>query len=166
MKLLPFALASLLFATPAFAQKTSDKLPPANPIAYEDQDAAAVLNTVNAALATLESSDTATLRSLLQPEGGVAVAVELPDGSRRFKHLSWDEYIAKLAPDGHRYSEAISNPAVEIDGDIAMVWAAYRVTQDGKLMHCGYDHFDLVRVEGKWKILNITWSQRTQGCPA
>jgi len=40
----------------------------------------------------------------------------------------------------------------------------YDVTVDGKFLHCGTDHFDLVRVEGRWRILNITWNQRKEGC--
>src|SRR3546814_10786446 len=36
-------------------------------------------------------------------------------------------------------------PAVEIDGDIAMVWAPYTFLLDGKPHHCGIDHFDLIR---------------------
>src|SRR3546814_6159289 len=54
-------------------------------------------------------------------------------------------------------------PAVEIDGDIAMVWAPYTFLLDGKPHHCGIDHFDLIREGIQWKVLNVTWSQRTTG---
>lgn len=159
-------IAALFLASPALAAKgNSDKLPPARPLSLTDPDSPAVLDAVNALLATLETGDTAKMLTLVQPEGGVAIAGELPDGSHRFKHMSWQDYATHLAPDGHHYSESIADPAIEVDGDIAMLWAAYRVTMDGKMMHCGFDHFDLVRVDGKWKILNITWSQRTAGCP-
>ena len=47
-----------------------------------------------------------------------------------------------------------------------MVWAPYTLLKDGKPDHCGYDHFDLVREGTTWKILNVTWSQRTTGCIA
>src|SRR3546814_4268831 len=57
-------------------------------------------------------------------------------------------------------------PAVEIDGDIAMVWAPYTFLLDGKPHHCGIDHFDLIREGIQWKVLNVTWSQRTTGCGA
>jgi hypothetical protein len=32
--------------------------------------------------------------------------------------------------------------------------------------NCGFDHFDLVREEGAWKVINLTFSSRTAGCPA
>ena len=47
-----------------------------------------------------------------------------------------------------------------------MVWSPYVFTIDGKVHHCGVDHFDLVREAGAWKVLSVTWSQRTAGCTA
>ncbi|MFX8926085.1 hypothetical protein ABTN20_19705, partial [Acinetobacter baumannii] len=63
-----------------------------------------------------------------------------------------------------RYEERLSDPAIEIDGGIAMVWGRCTFLIDGKVHHCGYDHFDLVRDGGTWAIQNLTWSSRTTGC--
>ena len=43
------------------------------------------------------------------------------------------------------------DPAIEIDGDVAMVWAPFVVRVGGKVSNCGIDHFDLVRENGAWK---------------
>jgi len=32
--------------------------------------------------------------------------------------------------------------------------------------NCGFDHFDLVRENSVWKVMNLTFSSRTGGCPA
>ena len=66
---------------------------------------------------------------------------------------------------GQGFQERISDPAIEIDGDVAMVWAPFVVRVDGKVSNCGYDLFDLVRDNGTWKIMNVTFSSRTD-CPA
>ena len=71
----------------------------------------------------------------------------------------------RLKP-GEGFQERISDPAIEIDGDVAMVWAPFVVRVGGKVSNCGYDHFDLVRDNGAWKIMNLTFSSRTTGCPA
>ena len=55
----------------------------------------------------------------------------------------------------------ISDPAVEVDGDVAMVWAPFVVRVGGKVRNCGVDHFDLVRdkaLEG----MNLTFSSRVR----
>ena len=98
------------------------------------------------------------------PEGGATVALEGADGRRRVRHLSWTQFAAGLKPDGNRYRETLATPAIEIDGDTTMVWAPYASLKNGSVDHCGYDHFGLVRETGSWRVLNVTWSQRTIGC--
>ena len=65
---------------------------------------------------------------------------------------------------GSGFIERITNPVVEQDGDVALVWAPFTITMGGKLVSCGYDHFDLVRENGAWKVMNLTFSSRTEGC--
>jgi hypothetical protein len=141
-------------------------LPPANPVPYSDPDATNVMAPINAMFAGLAARDAAAIAAQLRPEGGATVAVEKPDGSRSIRHLSWNEFTAGIKPGPERYEERLTDPAIEVDGDIAMVWSPYVFTIDGKPHHCGVDHFDLVRENGGWKVLNVTWSQRTTGCGA
>ena len=53
---------------------------------------------------------------------------------------------------------------IEVDGDIAMVWAPYVFTLNGKVEHCGTNHFGLIREGDIWKIASIHWTQRKMGC--
>ena len=74
--------------------------------------------------------------------------------------------VTNVKPGEHRYHEQFTGqPAIEIDGDIAMVWGEFTLSVDGKVATCGVDHFDLVRENGQWKVQNVTWSQRTTECP-
>jgi hypothetical protein len=52
-----------------------------------------------------------------------------------------------------------------VDGDAAMVWAPFVVRVGGKVSNCGVDHFDLIRDNGSWKVMNLTYSSRIDGCP-
>lgn len=60
--------------------------------------------------------------------------------------------------------ERIRNPVVQVDGDAATVWAEYQSRRDGAVTHCGYDAFQLARLGGKWKVINIIDSFRQTGC--
>ena len=159
-------MLALLLAqvTPVQPMPRGTGLPPA--VAEAQGDAPAVLAVVQRLLGTLESNDRATLLAITRPEGGATAALERPDGARAVRHRSWAEFATMLTPGPDRYRETITDPAIEVDGDVAMVWAPYTVTKNGVLDHCGYDHFDLVREGGAWKVLNVTWSQRTTGCDA
>jgi hypothetical protein len=154
-------LSLLLLAT---AQAASDKLPPATPLPLADPDTAAVMAPVDALFAGLSARDAGQIAAQLRDDGGATVASVAADGSKAVHHLSWAEFTAGIKAGPEKYEERLSDPAIEMDGDIAMIWGPYTFFLDGKPHHCGVDHFDLVRENGAWKIQNITWSQRTTGC--
>lgn len=159
----PLLAAILLLAPfPALAQsQSSDRLPPANPLPYQDADAAAVLTPINAFFAALEGGDAAEMLRHVQSTGRLSAVGD----TQNPRYLSWAEFAERVTPD-KAFQERISNPAIEVDGNIAMVWAPYVVRVSGKVSNCGIDHFDLIREGGGWKILNLTFSTRTTGCPA
>ena len=158
-------ILALLFAqiTPVQPLPKGTGLPPA---ADTQADTAAVLATVNSLFAALTARDKAKALTYLRPDGAGQAVMEKADGTRTLRHMTWPQFLAGIAPTGPRFVEALTDPAVEVDDDIAMVWSPYTATLDGKLAHCGIDHFDLVRENGRWAILNITWTQRTTGCSA
>ena len=140
------------------------KLPKWNALPMDGSAEAAVMAPINGMFAGLEARDGAMILAQTRPEGGATVAMEKPDGSRAIRHLSWADFAGGIKLGPERYQEKLLDPAVEVDGDVAMVWSRYVFTVDGKAQHCGVDHFDLVRENGGWKVLNVTWSQRTTGC--
>ena len=157
---MPLILALLAQITPMQPMPKGTGLPPLA------SDEAEVMAPINAMFAGLAARDASAISAQLRSEGSATVANEKADGTRSIRHLSWPEFTAGIKPGPEKYEERLSMPAIEIDGDIAMVWAPYTFFVDGKAHHCGVDHFDLVRDAGAWKILNITWSQRTTGCGA
>ena len=60
--------------------------------------------------------------------------------------------------------ERIQFDIVKIDGPLAIVWAPYKLYFKGKFSNCGVDSFQLVRVNGKWKIQYMIDTRRTQSC--
>lgn len=146
------------------AAAAADTLPPANPLPLADAEEVAVMAPVTALLAALEGDDGAAVRAVTMPEGAATATQTLPNGGVRHKTVPWPEFAAGLKPDGSRIEERLGQPAIEIDGAMAMVWAPYTVRVNGAVDHCGFDHFDLVRVGVAWKVLHATWTVRTDGC--
>ena len=136
------------------------------PTADSEADTQAALGAVQRLLNAIEAKDPTALTAATRADGGATAAIELAGGGRRVERLSWAAFAHYLKPGPDRYHETITDPAVEVDGDIAMVWAPYVLRKNGTIDHCGYDHFDLVREAGQWRVLNVTWSQRTTGCEA
>lgn len=143
------------------AAPQSDALPPARPLPYGDPEIAGVMTPIEALFAALSARDGAAILAQVNPRGLATVADERPDGTRSVRHMSWAEFAGGVKPGLDRIAERLDNPAVEIDGDIAMVWSPYVFTVNGRVQHCGTDHFDLVRDAGRWRVLNVTWTSRT-----
>jgi Putative lumazine-binding len=127
-------------------------------------DQADVLAAANQLLGRLTGKDPAAMQALTLPEGGATAIGAGKDGKPALRHFTWAEFFAHLPKDKPIVEEHMRAPLVRVDGDVGVVWGRYEVRVDGKLLHCGTDHFDLVRVEGRWRILNVTWNQVTQGC--
>ncbi len=60
--------------------------------------------------------------------------------------------------------EQIVFESIKIDGPLAIVWAPYKFYFDGKFSHCGVDSFQLVLINGQWKIQYLIDTRRRQGC--
>ncbi|MDQ8755675.1 hypothetical protein RCO27_05485 [Sphingosinicella sp. LHD-64] len=148
MRSLLFALA--LFVAPAAAVAQSDE--------------AAVMAPIDAMFAGLTARDGQAILAQVRGDGAAAVVVERPDGTRSFRRMSWADFAGGIRPGAERLEERMPDPLVRIDGDIAMVWGQYDFLVDGRRRHCGVNHFDLVRENGAWKVQNVTWTQRTEGC--
>ncbi len=147
----------------ALASQAPDKLPSAGPMPAPAFEEAGVLVPINEVFKALESGDSAALLRHVYPDGRVTAVGTLSSGFSGVRLSSWTEYAARMKPGGG-FKERITNPAIEVDGDIALVWAPFTIETNGKVAACGYDHFDMVREAGAWKIMNITFSSRTTGC--
>jgi len=60
--------------------------------------------------------------------------------------------------------ERIIIESIKIDGPLAIVWAPYKFYYDGKFSHCGVDSFQLVFINGQWKIQYLIDTRRKQPC--
>jgi Putative lumazine-binding len=145
------------------AASPSTKLPPAQALPPPGTEEQAVLAPINQLFAAMTAKDGARILGQVRADGRLTGVSEA--GA---KSSSWSEFADGFKPgEGPALEERlVGAPAIEVDGDIAMVWSPYVFLVDGKLSHCGIDHFDLVRDAGQWKVLNITWTKRKTDCPA
>lgn len=145
------------------AQTVPNRLPPGNAIPPQPSaNEQAILGAVQSLLASFSRGDAAAMLRLVYPDGRVTATGTRASGSG-LRQQSWAQFAARLSPQS-TFQETISDPAVEVDGDAAMVWAPFVVRVGGKISNCGFDHFDLVRDNGVWKVMNLTFSSRVTGC--
>lgn len=152
----PFVLALLSTQSP----------PPVGVLAPQTVEAAAVMAPVDAVFSALAARDADQLRPHVDATGKLTVVISQADGPSRVIAPTWAQFFDNLEPGPERFEEVMVDPVIAVDGDVAMVWGEYIFRIDGAVSHCGVDHFDLVRRDNVWKIVNLTWTQRTTGCEA
>ena len=156
---MPLFLALLLQVTPVAPIPKGTVLPP------PDMPEAGPMAAVDAVLRAIATHDRALLlANVIDPDSpAITAALDGPAGG--FLHMPW-RTAADVGKDGWPATEQrLTDPAVELDDTIAMVWSPYVSIRDGKVWHCGFVHFDLIRVEGRWKVQTLTRSQHATGCP-
>ena len=60
--------------------------------------------------------------------------------------------------------ERIVYDVIKIDGPLAIVWAPYKFYYKGVFSHCGIDSFQLVKINGEWKIQYLIDTRKKKGC--
>ncbi|MFK3889934.1 hypothetical protein [Sphingomonas sp. NPDC079357] len=151
-------LMLLLQTTPVAPIVKGTALPPPG------TEEAQVMAPVEALLRAIETSDGAAALAATLPEGTITATRTGPDGMPQRQTVRWGDWAAKLSPEPGPAVEKQGTPAIEIDGNLAMVWAPYTTLIAGKPSQCGYNLFDVVRGATGWKILNVTYSARSEGC--
>ena len=126
-----------------------------------------VLASVRSFLDAMKAKDTVGMKLALDSLTRFTLLRSSPNGTRVMV-LTGAEFLRAVSqPSGPTYDEPIRRPVVHIDGDLATVWAEYQVRlEPGKVHHCGYDSFQMARLGGRWKILNVSDTYREEGCGA
>jgi Putative lumazine-binding len=71
---------------------------------------------------------------------------------------------AIAAHKGGPIAEHIHNPRVHVDQNLAVVWAPYTFTINGRVDHCGTDVITLGMLQDHWVIIGLSDNERKDGC--
>jgi hypothetical protein len=123
----------------------------------------AVLAAAQKLFDALAARDPERVMAVVVAEGTIAGHVSR-GGTTRFFAQRWQEWANGLREGSERLEERMHDPRVRIRGNMASVWTPYTFYRDGAFSHCGIDLFDMAKVDGRWRILNITFTVETEGC--
>ncbi|UWX56421.1 hypothetical protein NYZ99_09635 [Maribacter litopenaei] len=54
--------------------------------------------------------------------------------------------------------------SIQIDGAMANAWTPYEFRINDNFSHCGVNSFQMVKLEGEWKIIYLIDTRRKEGC--
>jgi len=109
----------------------------------------------NAAMLKEAFADSAVLQTIRRKQDGTFFVQDE-------KVSDFVEQIGKAKKDS--LDERITFETVKIDGPLAIAWTPYKFYYAGNFSHCGVNSFQLVRINGRWKIQFLIDTRRRQGC--
>lgn len=125
----------------------------------------AVLAVVHQFFEAMAARDAAAFERTLVSEGRFFSFRSIDGKTVMRTRLNKDD-IAALPEGKQAFRERIWNPEVKVHGSIANVWTPYDFWIDGKFSHCGIDSFDMIKVDGHWKISGGMYTVETECKPS
>ncbi len=118
----------------------------------------AILETIDLFFEAMHRRDVAAYSALILEDGMTYTQVE-GEGPWKLLRRSQASLATALGEGRGTPVETYWQPTVLIRGPIAVVWTPYRFALDGDETHRGVDVFDLVKVDGRWRIANALWTR-------
>ena len=110
--------------------------------------------------------DTSALRKVFVPAASLFTYSFDAKGNPRSKGESVSGFINGVSFLGQSpIEERLTGWQCLIDGGIASIWTPYEFYYEGKFTHCGVDSWQLIMVQGEWKITQLTDTRRKTNCP-
>jgi len=120
---------------------------------------------VNKMFDAMRASDAVMLQSVFGDSALLQTISRNKEGKTVVRNESVKDFAASIssAPKGS-LDERISFETIKIDGPLASVWTPYSFYYNGKFSHCGVNSFQVVRLNGEWKLQYIIDTRRKAGC--
>ncbi|HEY0019508.1 MAG TPA: lysozyme inhibitor LprI family protein [Longimicrobium sp.] len=129
------------------------------PAAAHEEARFAILQATDALFQAMQERDTVALRTLLHPRAQIVSVADGGVGGRTV-----EEWIRGLSRTTDVLRERMWDAHVEIDENLATLWAPYDFYLGERFSHCGTDAFQYVREGGAWRLIAVSFTRRTTGC--
>ena len=144
------AILSLMLSFDCFSQE------------IENAEVAAVAAVVYQFFEVLKNQDTLLLKQVAFMEGQIWTVNTTVNPSRHSMRFFRDDLKSLISKNS--YLETAKSIEVKINEGMAMAWVPYEFRLNGEFSHCGIDVFTLIKNEGLWKIINLSYTIEEDGC--
>jgi hypothetical protein len=125
----------------------------------------AIKKTINQLFSAMRDRDTMQLRDAFAATAVLQTIGKTKEGTIQVRTESIDGFIKSVGTPGKELlDERIEFGTILIDGPLATAWTPYRFYLGSQFSHCGVNSFQLVKLNGNWKIQYIIDTRRKEGC--
>lgn len=125
-----------------------------------------VKSTIETFFDGFHKGDTTLMKSVMMKEITMQTAFFNKKGEGVFVEDGPEKLVNAIAnrPEDQKWDERLTNFNIQIDANMANAWVDYEFWFNDKFSHCGVNSFQLVKTEGKWKIIYLIDSRRRTDC--
>jgi hypothetical protein len=116
-----------------------------------------ILATIDRFFVAMAERDQTTFAALLA-DNSSTYSQMLHEGNWLLRVRSGSAAVASLAQGSERLVETYWEPTVLHRGPIAVAWTPYHFAIDGKPSHSGVNIFNLVKIDNRWTIVNVSYT--------
>ena len=116
-----------------------------------------IIGVVHDFFQALEAREDFRLSTLLHPQASL-VRIDARGDTLNVTPIRSEDWLASIAGEGPALVERMYDPVVEHSEALASVWTYYDFHIGEELSHCGHDAIQLVKEEGRWQILGVTYT--------
>lgn len=124
-----------------------------------------VKTVVNNMFAAMKNADSVGLKNVFSEWAVLQTISRTKDGATAVRTENINEFASFVGKSTKGDAdERITFGAIHIDGALASVWTPYQFYYKGNFSHCGVNSFQLVRINGVWKVQYIIDTRRKTDC--
>jgi len=113
----------------------------------------------------MRTSDSNSVKGTFHTEATLQTVFSNKTGETKLHEEQISEFIKAVGtPHDGIWNEKITQTNIQIDGNLAHAWTAYKFYVDDRFIHCGVNSFQLVKFNNEWKIISIIDTRRTADC--
>ncbi len=120
---------------------------------------------VNQLFTAMKNADGALLKNSFADSALLQTLTPTKEGKIIVMNESIESFVDVISKEAlGNADERIVFETIKIDGPLAMAWTPYQFYYKGTFSHCGVNSFQLVKLNGIWKIQYIIDTRRRKGC--
>jgi len=124
-----------------------------------------IKETINNLFEGMRKSDAALIKSAFSETAVLQTIKKNKEGKLIVENENVADFLTAVTkPHTEAYDERIVFETIKIDGPLASVWTPYKFYVGTAFSHCGVDSYQLVKIDGKWKIQYLIDTRRKDGC--
>jgi hypothetical protein len=113
----------------------------------------------------MKTGDTASIRATFTEGVIFQTIARTKEGETIVKTEVVDNFLKFIVKEEKGAAdERITFGQVLVDGALASVWTPYNFFYKGQFAHCGVNSFQMVKINGNWRIQYLIDTRRKKGC--